>query len=302
MTEMLAVVVVNYGSVTLLERHAARLRMPEGGIIVVVDCFSTGQERAAVARAGEMNGWHVVLLDSNAGFGGGTNAGAAEALRLGADVIVALNPDAYIAPDDLEMLASAARKEPLSLVSPRILDSSGKVWFRGSDLYLDDGSIAGVARRSERAGRPRHEWATGACFAVSAELWNRIGGFDEDYFLYWEDVDLSRRVLDAGAVLRTIDVTAVHDEGQTHRDAKQGRAKSETYYYFNIRNRLLYVSKHGDAELMSRWRRETLRVSWSIILQGGRRQLITSLAPWRALVRGMRDGSRLTRSGDRTLP
>lgn len=295
MTAVPAVVIVNYGSVDLLERNAARVRPPRAGFIVIVDCFSTWEERSAVAASCERHGWHAVLLERNAGFGGGMNAGAAEAFRLGASAIVGLNPDAYISSDDLITLVDVLEEEPLALVSPRIVDSSDAVWFRGSDLYLDDGSIAGIVRRLDRAGRPRHEWATGACFAMSAELWQLIGGFDEDYFLYWEDVDLSRKVLDAGGELRTAAATAVHDEGQTHNGAARGRAKSEIYYYYNIRNRLVYAAKHADPITVRVWLRQSLRVSWGIILQGGRRQLVTSLAPWRSLVRGLRDGRAIAR-------
>lgn len=291
MTPCAAVVIVNYGASAILEPNAATVQPPGDGFVVVVDCFSSTDERARIDAACRRHGWVPVLLERNAGFGGGTNAGAALALERGAEVVVALNPDATIDRDSLAQLVQAAADDPLALVSPTILDGAGGVWFGGSDLYLDDGSIAAARRRAERAGRPRHEWATGACFAMSAELWSRVGGFDEEYFLYWEDVDLSRRVLDLGGSLRTLPVTAVHDEGQTHLDAVRGRAKSETYYYFNIRNRLLYAAKHGDAETVRRWSRATLRVSWLILMQGGRAQL-RSIRPWRALARGIRDGRR----------
>ncbi|MCO7203230.1 glycosyltransferase family 2 protein [Microbacterium sp. CnD16-F] len=291
MTPRAAVVIVNYGASAILEPNAATVQPPGDGFVVVVDCFSSTDERARIDVACRRHGWVPVLLERNAGFGGGTNAGAALALERGAEVVVALNPDATIDRESLAQLVQAAADDRLALVSPTILDGGGGVWFGGSDLYLDDGSIAGARRRAERAGRPRHEWATGACFAMSAELWSRVGGFDEEYFLYWEDVDLSRRVLDLGGSLRTLPVTAVHDEGQTHLDAVRGRAKSETYYYFNIRNRLLYAAKHGDAETVRRWSRATLRVSWLILMQGGRAQL-RSIRPWRALARGIRDGRR----------
>ncbi|MCM3695171.1 glycosyltransferase family 2 protein [Microbacterium oleivorans] len=291
MSPRAAVVIVNYGASAILEPNAATVTPPADGFVVVVDCFSSADERQRIEAACHRHGWVPVLLEHNAGFGGGTNAGVEVALRRGAEVIVALNPDATIDSHSLTQLVQAAADDPEALVSPVIVDGTGGVWFGGSDLYLDDGSIAGARRRVERAGRPRHEWATGACFAMSAGLWSRVGGFDEEYFLYWEDVDLSRRVLDAGGSLRTLPVTAVHDEGQTHVDAVQGRAKSETYYYYNIRNRLLYAAKHGDAEMVRRWWRATPRVSWLILMQGGRAQL-RSLAPWRALARGIRDGRR----------
>ena len=295
-----AIVVVNFGSSALLEQHLARVEVPAGSFIVTVDCFSDLAERTRVARSCADHGWVPVLLDENVGFGAGVNAGADVAIRRGANVIVTLNPDAWIGASNLQALIDAAREKPRALVSPHIVTGEGRPWFTGADLYMDDGSTAGRARRGEHEGRPYREWATGACFAISTEMWKEVGGFDDDYFLYWEDIDLSHRVLDAGGSLELLDVEAVHDEGQTHADAAAGRAKSPTYYYYNIRNRLLYAAKHLDDEALARWVKSAGKVSYRILLQGGRAQLVRSTQPWRAYSRGLRDGKRMVR--DRRAP
>ncbi|AXL11160.1 glycosyltransferase family 2 protein [Microbacterium foliorum] len=288
-----AVVTVNYGSSALIAENFGGLALPPQGRLIIVDSFSSTAEREAVRIvAGEL-GAECVLLDENLGYGGGTNAGAARALELGAEVIVPLNPDASIAIADLQTLVDAAHGTR-DLVSPRIVTGAGATWFAGADLYLDDGTTAGRAARARHEGRPRREWATGACFALSADVWQRLGGLDEDYFLYWEDIDLSHRVLDAGGSLILSDAIVVHDEGGTHDGVASDRAKSSTYYYFNIRNRMLYARKHLNRSDVRRWRRSSLRVGYGILLQGGRRQLL-SAAPWRAYARGIRDGYRVSR-------
>ncbi|CAH0229549.1 glycosyltransferase family 2 protein [Microbacterium foliorum] len=288
-----AVVTVNYGSSALIAENFGGLALPPQGHLIIVDSFSSTAEREAVRIvAGEL-GAECVLLDENLGYGGGTNAGAARALELGAEVIVPLNPDASIAIADLQTLVDAAHGTR-DLVSPRIVTGAGATWFAGADLYLDDGTTAGRAARARHEGRPRREWATGACFALSADVWQRLGGLDEDYFLYWEDIDLSHRVLDAGGSLILSDAIVVHDEGGTHDGVASDRAKSSTYYYFNIRNRMLYARKHLNRSDVRRWRRSSLRVGYGILLQGGRRQLL-SAAPWRAYARGIRDGYRVSR-------
>lgn len=238
-------------------------------------------------------GWRALTLKQNLGFGGGVDRGAAHAFARGADVVVVVNPDATLVGSSVRALAADVAADPLALVSPRILKPDGSLWNAGADLYLDDGSIAGVRRRASFGERPRMFWLTGACFAVSRELWDRVGGFVDDYFLYWEDVDLSARVHEAGGRLRVRDdIAATHDEGATHDDRSTSRAKSETYYYYNIRNRMLFARLRLDAATQRRWRRHDLRVAWGVILQGGRKQLVTSIGPWRALLRGLRDGRR----------
>lgn len=286
-----ALIVVNYGSSRLLAENLGRMELPSDVTVIIVDCFSNEGERAAVRELCARRGWDAVLPPSNLGFGGGMNAGALHAFDAGADVIVALNPDATIDAASLSTLVAASRDDPDAIISLRILDGRGNVWFDGADLYLDDGTNAGRRKREMFSGRPRREWANGACFAISADLWRRVGGFDDDYFLYWEDVDLSHRVLDAGGrIVLLEDATAVHDEGQTHGRKPTDRMKSETYYYYNIRNRLLYAAKHLDNDSLDRWTRSAWRVSYQkILLQGGKRQLI-KWAPWRAYFRGLRDG------------
>lgn len=288
-------VVVSYGSAALLEQNLGAMTLPPGVEVVVVDCFTSVPERERLVRAASRHGWRAVLLDDNRGFGGGVNAGAALASDLGSDVIATLNPDATIDAASLERLIDHARAHPDALVSPRIVGSLGTTWFEGADLYLDDGSTAGARHRADRASRPRRPWATGACFALSSELWRRLGGFDERYFLYWEDIDLSHRVLDLGGRLELLpDATVIHEEGQTHGRQAGDRAKTPLYYRYNIRNRLLYAALHLDKVGQRRWAMSAPRVAYGVLLQGGRRQLLHA-GPWQAYVAGLWQGWGLLR-------
>lgn len=290
-----AVVVVSYGSAALVEANFAPLALARPDVeIVLVDSFSSRAEQQRVARLGVDRGWTTVLLTENAGFGGGVNRGVAAALEHGAEAVLVVNPDARIHPADADALFTAVLDGD-DVVAPVIRRPDGSLWSAGTDLYLDDGSMAGIRHRAAHGERPREFWVSGACFAVSARLWRAVGGLDESYFLYWEDVDFTWRVRAAGGGVRILDTaSAVHDEGGTHEDHTAGRAKSETFYYYNIRNRMLFAQRWLDPATARRWRRSALRVSWGILLQGGRRQLVTSAAPWRALVRGLRDGRRRT--------
>lgn len=297
LTTRFAVIIVNFGSSDLLQQNAVGLELPPSGRLVVVDCFSDLAERDRVRALAERCDWDAVLLDGNRGFGGGMNLGAAAALGNGAEVLVALNPDARIDRVSLARLVEAVAADERLLASPTILQGDGDVWFQGADLYLEDGSVRGARARPLREGQARREWATGACFAISARLWTALAGFDEDYFLYWEDIDLSHRALDLGARLAIVDATVIHDSGGTQEAVSSARGKSEQYYYFNIRNRLLYATKHLDAPAVRRWQRGAVRVAVDVLLRGGRRQLVTSVQPWRALLRGCRDGGRIVRNG-----
>lgn len=292
----LGVIVVNYGSSALLVENLVPLgrALPEAHI-VVVDNLTSAAERSTVVALAETEGWSVELPDSNTGFGVGVNLGAARALRDGARQLLILNPDATIEANAARELVARASAAPLTLLCPRIVRPDGSTWFDGADLHLVDGRLRNPRHRPAEGWEP---WLTGACLMASSELWELVGGFDDDYFLYWEDVDLSHRVLLAGGdVLVCDDIVATHAEGGTQGEghASAGLAKSDTYYYFTIRNRLLFAGKHLDDEGLARWLGNARAVAWETLLQGGRRQFLTSLSPLFAARRALRDGRRLAR-------
>lgn len=297
---MLAVIVVNYGSAGLLRSNLLPLhsRLADA-LTIVVDSYSGDEERAAVAALADEAGWSLVRTSENVGFGVGMNLGVERAGALGATTFLLLNPDASIEPEAVDLLRRSCAEEPLTLAAPVVLRPDGSVWSEGADLYLADGRIRSIRRRSERPAAVREEWLSGACLALTATLWKRIGGFDPGYFLYWEDVDLSHRVRTAGGQLAVLeDARAVHAEGGTQGSGapSAGERKSYGYYYYNIRNRLLFACRHlSDDELVA-WSRATPAVAWEILLQGGRRQFLRSLSPLIAGWRGARDGRRLVRA------
>ncbi len=298
-TAGLAVVVVNYGSTQLLAVNlAAVARNAPDAEIVVVDNFHSPAERAAVEQLCRQHGWTLVGSPTNLGFGGGVGLGVAEARRHGAKVFVLLNPDATIDAASLAVLTDRVRSEPMTLAGPRIVDAAGRPWSAGTDLYLDSGAM--LATRKRPAGEVRvFGWLSGACLAFHGQLWDAVGGFDDDYFLYWEDVDFCWRAAEVGARLMVLDeATVVHDEGGTQQ-AVGPRGLSETYYYSNIRNRLVFAAKHLDADDRRRWRRSSVREAYAILLRGGRRQLLGSVGPWRAAIRGTIDGLRWMRRAER---
>ena len=256
--ERTAVIVVSYGSPELLKSNLAQIsqEVPEARI-VVVDSFSTPEMREATIALADEHGWLVELPETNTGFGGGMNLGAARARTEGAEILLLLNPDAIISRESLIRLVSRVRAEPLTLVAPVLTNSEGRIVADRTVVCLADGSM-----RSPRSTRPippggTRPWLSGACLALSTRLFEVTGGFDERYFLYWEDVDFCARVLDVGgALMLARGAAAVHDEGGTHseaqgshdsQDSEQGnRSKSDIYYYYNVRNRLLYAGLHLD--------------------------------------------------------
>ena len=284
-----AVVVVSYAAPELLESNLTQVcrDVPEARF-VVVDSFSTPEAREATLALAREHDWTVETPDTNTGFGGGVNLGAARARAEGAEILLLLNPDATISRENLIRLVSRVRAEPLTLVAPVLTNSEGRVVADRTVVCLADGSM-----RSPRSTKPippggTRPWLSGACLALSTRLFEVTGGFDERYFLYWEDVDFCARVLDVGGALM------LASDGR--------RAKSDTYYYYNARNRLLYAALRLDRAEQRRWAATSAAAAREIVLRGGRRQLLSSRSSLRAAWAGTRDGLRLLRRIQRGEP
>lgn len=267
-----AIVVVNYGSHKLLRANLEPASAESPGVTtIVVDNFSTETEREDVSRLCLEKGW-LLLPRVNDGFGAAVNAGVAHAMSLGHSVFILVNPDLSADADALMALAAHAAERPDALTSPLIVRPDGRLWFAGGEVSLDDGRTR--TKAGSDSSRP-NGWVSGACLAVHRDLWSRVGGFDRDYFLYWEDVDLSWRCAAAGGQLMVRDdIVVTHSVGGT----QQATGKSFLYYYYNCRNRILFARKNLDTATQRRWMRRSVSAARLIVLRGGKRQFLSR--PW----------------------
>lgn len=282
-----ALIVVNHGSHALLERNITAALV--GWTVIVVDNPSTRTERIAVGKLCRERGWELVASPFNDGFGAGVNRGVRAAIELGCEVFVLLNPDASADAATLDALARDVREDPLRVVSPRVLTPAGRVEFRGAVVSLLTGRIRSGWIADD--GDPEWvNWLAGACMAFSGELFERVGGFAEDYFLYWEDLDFSRRAVAHGAHLDVrSDLAVLHDEGGTQ-DRHGGPAKSHLYYYWNCRNRLVFGRRFHRGQWRT-WVTSSPAQSWRILLRGGRRQILSDPGTLWAAIRGTLGGA-----------
>lgn len=276
----LAVVVVNHGSSELLRRNlAAHDPRPVADHVVVVDNHTTEAEAEAVRDLAHRMGWHLVALPQNVGFGAGMNAGVARAQALGCTSFLLLNPDARIEPEVLAELHRDCVADPLRMLAPRIVRDDGTTWFEGAVLRVDRG-ITSTAPGSDSSAA--NGWLTGACLIVHRDLWDRMGGFDEAYFLYWEDIELSWRCRQVGGRLGVrSDVSVVHSVGGT----QHATGKSSAYVYYNCRNRMIFAGSYLPRRTMLAWLTHAPNHAWRVVQRGGRRALLRRPLPliWAAL-------------------
>jgi GT2 family glycosyltransferase len=193
------VVTVLHDSAPELGRLLPSLRahLPSSVQLVVVDSGSS-DDGPVVARAA---GADVIVLDGNPGFGAASNAGVAAARGA---VTVLLNPDCELLDSGLSELAARAAGGEALLV-PRLIEADGALQrsahpMPGSPMALVRAALPTRALpQPHRARRPRRVgWAIAACLAAPTALLRRLGPFDPEVFLFYEDMDLCLRARAAG--------------------------------------------------------------------------------------------------------
>lgn len=141
---------------------------------------------------------------ANLGYAGGNNRGFERAIADGAEFILVLNNDTVVDPTCVEWLVNTAQAANASLVSPKILyhDAPDTIWFAGGDFSAMrvQGLHRGEGMKDSRddARSSPITFATGCCFLIRSSVVRKLGGFDESYFAYVEDTELSVRLNRAG--------------------------------------------------------------------------------------------------------
>jgi len=191
-------VILAYGDDPWIEA-AVRAVLASTGIDVDVVLVDNGCTSSAVERCDALSGVTVVRPGTNLGFAGGCNAGAAHACG---EVLALVNGDAVVEPGALAHLVEVAMKPDVGIASAsiRLADQPDLLNSRGNDLHFLGLSWAGGF--GEPAARHTVQkdivGASGAGMAMRRQLWEELGGFEERYFAYHEDLELSLRCWQRG--------------------------------------------------------------------------------------------------------
>lgn len=168
----------------------------------------------------------LVLSPTNTGFSGGHNQGITNST---ADYVLVLNSDAALRPGCLATLAAAGDANPKAgLIAPRLEDEDGTVqnscfrFARPASEMIRGANSGPVTRLLKRwdthlgthPDPARIEWASFACILLRRSMIDQLGLMDEGYFLYFEDVEYTRRATKAGwTVLYEPAAACIHHRG-----------------------------------------------------------------------------------------
>ncbi len=208
-----AAVIVNYNAGAALVDCVRSLRAEGVDTVVVVDNRSSDGSAAAAAAADA--GVRVVDAGANLGYGAAANRGVAALPEPPEPYVLVLNPDVVVEPGTVKALVAALERDPqLAVVGPRVEDPGGALYPSARqfpDLLVAAGhAFLGYVAPNNRYSRAYKlldwdhgtagcvDWVSGACLLARRDAYRAVGGFDEAYFMYVEDVDLCWRLGRAG--------------------------------------------------------------------------------------------------------
>jgi N-acetylglucosaminyl-diphospho-decaprenol L-rhamnosyltransferase len=283
---MLTVVTVTYSPGSHLHRFLATLSHATDRPVTVVMADNGSTDGSPEAALDEFPNTRLLRTGANLGYGGAVNRAVAE-LGPETDFFIVANPDVQWGPQSIDLLIEAAGRWPRAgTLGPLIRDPDGSVYPSARHLpsIIRGGMhavIGPIWRKNPWTAAYRQErlepterpvgWLSGSCLLVRKAAFDELGGFDERYFMYMEDVDLGDRMGRAGwQNIYVPSAEILHDKGHaTGRDPARNLTAhhASTYIYL--------ADRHGrwwQAPL--RWAmRGALIVRSRLAVRGSRRKL-----------------------------
>lgn len=285
--DSVAVVTVAYNSSAALAPFLESIESSETEHVRVVIADNDSNDRDATRLLAESHGAELLELPDNRGYGGAINAAVAT-LPPVVEYVLISNPDVLVHDHAISILLERLADDPeVAAVGPRVLNEDGTTYPSARRLPslrtgIGHALFAGLwpsnpwtrSYRSERQATDTERsvgWLSGSCLMVRRSVFEKIGGFDEGYFMYFEDVDLGYRLSKEGLTRLFIPSAVVVHSGAhstTSESAKMLQVHHDSAY------RYLEKKYAGPVLAPVRW---TLRAglavrSWYLIRQSTRRR------------------------------
>lgn len=202
----LSFIVVNYRSREYLAKCISSVfefvRGVEFEIVVINNDLEKLKRNALIEEFAKdcfQQNLRIIEVNENIGFGRGCNIGAREA---SGEILCFLNPDTEIISKNIKnVLEEFDQDKKTKVIGSKLVDENGKVqkWITGSELTLWQILKNNFGYNSDKKTWLTNEkqkvaWVTGAVLFIKKDLFNKIEGFDKRFFMYFEDIDLCKRV------------------------------------------------------------------------------------------------------------
>ncbi|MBJ6123339.1 glycosyltransferase family 2 protein [Sphingomonas mollis] len=260
-------------------------------LLLVIDNAST-DGTSEYLQALNLPNLRLILNEENVGFGRACNQGIAFAREAGAEHITFINNDVEFGPDLIGGMVHSLEEQDAAVLSPLItpFDQPDHIWFitgsfrwrRGLIPYHNKIWQPRSAASSDRI--QKNDFVTGCCIVFRMSVFDVIPGFDDRFFVYWEDADLSME-------MKKRDMKAVTDTSLVCRhkvSISTGGSFSAFSVYHATRGHLLFARKHYGVIILAYVM--PVIVAKMILNLARRRMRLREIRPWfQGLLSGLFD-------------
>lgn len=249
---MVSVIIINYKQGELLRKCVKTIfeKISSYPFEIIIVNNSPEEDLSSIRTNSEVE----ILVNENKGFSQASNLGVKHS---NGEYLFFLNADTIIRNDFLKDSIEKLKDESVGAIGLKLCNDDGsfQLSFWKENTFLNE--IRN--KRDERLFQHRNrneiqkiesrytnvsevEWVSGAAMLIRKEVFNKIGGFDEDYFLFYEDADICKGLKNAGYKIMFYPFSEiVHLKGENVNE----RFSDETYFYAK-QSQLIYYRKHNN--------------------------------------------------------
>lgn len=243
-SKKLSVLIVNFASASYLEDCIASIYLKFGNFLSWEVIIINNDKDDLSKFPLDFSRVKILNSNGNTGFGSGINMGAKEACG---EFLLALNPDTEIISENIEsVLDEFSKDEKIGVISGRTTSRKGvsQPWSVGKELTFLELIMNNIGLSRSRkiwnsSKKIECDWATGTALFIKKDLFNKLGGFDENFFMYFEDMDLCKRIRNFGKkIIFFPEFEIYHSSGKSYLNKKL----QKRHYYDSME---YYLKKHG---------------------------------------------------------
>jgi N-acetylglucosaminyl-diphospho-decaprenol L-rhamnosyltransferase len=275
MTGSIAMISVSYYSTRDLDHSIRSARAATSQPLSVFVVNNAQDDTDIEAFAASHPDVELIEAGSNLGYGRALNL-AVDRLDPEFEWVLVVNPDTEFTEGSIDEMLRVAHNAPdAAAFGPRILDSDGSVYPSARALpslrvgaghallarFWPDNRFSAAYRRADLTSLELVDptptgWLSGACLLIRRDVYEAIGGFDDRFFMYFEDVDLGKRIGERGALNLYVPTAVI-----THVGGQSTRRNSRRMIIVHHRSAYLYLQKKYEG-----WYLWPLRVALRIAL------------------------------------
>ena len=198
----LSIIIVNYQSKEYLKACLDSIFKQVKSMLPEITVVNNDEKENMLALKKDFPEIRIIETEKNIGFGRGANLGA-ESSHGG--WLLFLNPDTEFLSDYAKIFPLFEKDDKMGIIGPKLVDENNilQEWIAGTEITLfsliRNRLGFGQSEKIWKSAVSREaDWVSGAALAIRRDLFGELGGFDEKMFMYFEDIDLCKRVRAAG--------------------------------------------------------------------------------------------------------